>query len=33
MATDFMNYFGKGEISPDAQDILIFMTPRIRMEI
>jgi hypothetical protein len=26
---DFMNYFGKGEVPPDAQDILIFMTPKI----
>jgi hypothetical protein len=26
---DFMNYFGGGEVPPDAEDILIFITPRI----
>jgi hypothetical protein len=27
--SDFMHYFGSGEIPPDAQDVLIFITPRI----
>ena len=26
---DFMNYFGGGEVPPNAGDILIFITPRI----
>ena len=27
--TDFMNYFGSGEIPPNAEDILISITPKI----
>jgi hypothetical protein len=27
--SDFMHYFGSGEIPPDAQDVLIFITPRM----
>jgi hypothetical protein len=26
---DFMNYFGGGEVPPNAKDVLIFITPRI----
>ncbi|MHB9291768.1 hypothetical protein Holit_00851 [Hollandina sp. SP2] len=26
---DFMNYFGGGKVPPDAEDVLIFLTPRI----
>jgi hypothetical protein len=26
---DFMNYFGGGEVPPNAEDVLIFITPRI----